>query len=121
MTVADSDPSLEVTPRHHLAVGSTQPTRVDSLSANRFAALRDDDDPFAEDSSNESESPTDHLEFVDRVQEVASQGRSRGPQGEVIEDITVKPAIRAAFRSLDEVDVKHLFRDRPSSSSRCPF
>ena len=117
MTVADSDPSVEVTPRHHLAVGSTQPTRVDSLSANRFAALRDNDDPFAEDSSNESERPTDP-EFVDGVQEVPLLPRDdpvaqvRRPEGEVIQDITVNPAIRAALRSLDEVDVQHLFRDR---------
>ena len=41
MTVADS--SAEVTPRHQLRVGSTQPTRFDSPSANRFATLRDDD------------------------------------------------------------------------------
>ena len=43
MTVADSDPSLVVTPRHRLAVESTQPTRVDNPSANRCAALREDD------------------------------------------------------------------------------
>ena len=30
----------------------------------------------------------------------------------MIQDITVNPAIRAALRSLDEVDVQHLFRDR---------
>ena len=54
MTVADSDLSVEVTPRHQLRVRSTQPTRLDNPLANRFAALRDDDDPFAEDSSNES-------------------------------------------------------------------
>ena len=118
MTVGDSDLSVDVTPRHHLGVGSTQPTRLDSPSANRFAALRDDDDPFAEDSSNESERPIDHPEFVDEIQDVPSLpsddpvAQVRRPQGEVIQDITVNPAIRAALRSLDEVDVQHLFRDR---------
>ena len=116
--VADSDLSVEVTPRHHLGGGSTQPTRLDSPSANRFAALRDDDDPFAEDSSNESERPIDHPEFVDGIQEVPLLPRDdpvaqvRRPQGEVIQVITVNPPIRAALRSLDEVDVQHLFRDR---------
>ena len=45
----------------------------------------------------------------------------RRPQGEVIEDITVNPAVRAAFRSLDEVDVKHLFRDRAVIIKSLPF
>ena len=34
-------------------------------------------------------------------------------QAEVFEDVTLTPALRAAFRSLDEVDVQHIFWDRP--------
>ena len=33
-------------------------------------------------------------------------------QAEVLEDVTLTPALRAALRSLDEVDVQHIFRDR---------
>ena len=110
MTVADSDLSVEVTPRHHVGVDSTQPTRLDSPSANRFA-LRDDDDLFAEDSSNESERPIDHPEFVDEIQDVPSLPRSRGAgsassrrgdsrhQGNVEEFGRGRCAARGAYKS----------------------
>ena len=124
VTVMDSDSSPVVTPRP-LAVEGTQPAQVDSLSANRFAPL-EDDDPRIEDSSNESETlSVVNPEFVDRVQEVPlfprddSVAQVRHPQGAMIEDITVSPAIRTALRSLDEVDVQHLFRDRAVVMKHC--
>ena len=124
VTVMDSDSSPVVTPRH-LAVEGTQPAQVDSLSANRFAPL-EDDDPRIADSSNESETlSVVNPEFVDRVQEVPlfprddSVAQVRHPQGAMIEDITVSPAIRTALRSLDEVDVQHLFRDRAVVMKHC--
>ena len=118
MTLMDSDTSPVVTPRDHRANGNI-PTPVDSFTSNRFAALREDDDPQREKSSDESETlSVAEPEFVDRVQEVPLFPREdpvaqvRHHQGEVIEDIAISPAIRTALRSLDEVDVQHLFRDR---------
>ena len=33
-------------------------------------------------------------------------------QAEVLENVTLTPTLRVAFRSLDKVDVQHIFRDR---------
>ena len=76
MTVADSDLSVEVTPRHQLRVGSTQPTRLDNLSSNRFAALRDDDDPFVEDELDDGRRPAEAVDTSSVVGEPRVRRRS---------------------------------------------
>ena len=74
MTVTDSDPSV---PRHQLRVGSTQPTRFDSPSSNRFAALRDDDDPFVEDDLDDGRRPAEAV----NTSSVVGEPRVRRPLG----------------------------------------
>ena len=96
-------------PRRRLRLAGTQPTREDSLSGNRFAALREEEveAPLAYLSGETSESDPESL-----------------PDPEVESDeVRVEPEVRferehnfqAAFISLDGDNIMEMFETRPRS------